>query len=407
MMYTTVLYKMQVNHSQKLSEKPLTPWIIAEPSGKILCAHCDCMVGLGECCSHVASVLWAIEAGVRIRDSMTVTQKKAYWVMPSAMKDVPYAPVKCIDFIGKKRSFTALQSSQLVSGNKPLRSPSPTPRSSKSPTPAFEDATDEETKTFFASLSTCSTKPAILSLVEPYASKYVPQSLDEGLPLCLSELYKPECLCMNYGDLLKMSESCELSVSEEEATLVESKTKLQSKSPLWIRMRTGRITASHFKSASHTNPASASLSLIMSICHPEISRFQSAATYWGCEHEQIMRNKYTSVFSMNHDNFRVEKCGLFISTEYPFIGATPDGMVACACCGDGICEIKVSIVQVIIAPWLFKCMGFVQPKGVHMIVLGWYNPTSKAHSTTDLYHSFYSLALMSLAVLPSAVGWPH
>ena len=27
---------MQVNHSQKLSEKPLTPWIIAEPSGKIV-----------------------------------------------------------------------------------------------------------------------------------------------------------------------------------------------------------------------------------------------------------------------------------------------------------------------------------------------------------------------------------
>ena len=46
------------------------------------------MAGLGECCSHVASVLWAIESGVRIRDSMTITQKKAYWVIPNAVETV-------------------------------------------------------------------------------------------------------------------------------------------------------------------------------------------------------------------------------------------------------------------------------------------------------------------------------
>ena len=97
---------MQVNHSQRLSDKPLTPWVIAEPSGKILCAHCDCMVGLGGCV-HVASLLWAIEAGVWIRDSMTVTQKNAYWVMSSGVKDVPYAHIKSIKFFGKKKINTA------------------------------------------------------------------------------------------------------------------------------------------------------------------------------------------------------------------------------------------------------------------------------------------------------------
>ena len=78
-MYTTVYFThtvMQVNHSQKLSEKPLILWIIAEPSGNIYCAHCDCMVELGQCCSHVASLLRAVEAGVRISDSMTVTQRR-------------------------------------------------------------------------------------------------------------------------------------------------------------------------------------------------------------------------------------------------------------------------------------------------------------------------------------------
>ena len=60
------------------------------------------MAGLGESCSHVASLLWAVEAGVRLRDSMTVTQKKAYWVLPPSAKDVPYSPLTDIKFKGKK-----------------------------------------------------------------------------------------------------------------------------------------------------------------------------------------------------------------------------------------------------------------------------------------------------------------
>ena len=81
-----------------MSEKPLTPWVVCENSGKVLSAHCDCMAGLGESCSHVASLLWAIEAGCKRRDSLTVTDKKAYWVLPTSVKTVPYARVKDINF---------------------------------------------------------------------------------------------------------------------------------------------------------------------------------------------------------------------------------------------------------------------------------------------------------------------
>lgn len=60
----------------KLSQKPLTPWVLADENVKIIAGHCDCIAGLGESCSHVSSVLRAVESGVRIRDSMTVTQRK-------------------------------------------------------------------------------------------------------------------------------------------------------------------------------------------------------------------------------------------------------------------------------------------------------------------------------------------
>ena len=76
---------------------------------------CDCRAGLGETCSHVASMLWAIKSGIRLRDSMTVTQKNAYWVIPNNIKEVPYAPVKKIHFTGKKKSQSMMSTSSSTS----------------------------------------------------------------------------------------------------------------------------------------------------------------------------------------------------------------------------------------------------------------------------------------------------
>jgi len=185
-----------VNHSQRLSEKPLTPWVVPEPSGKIVAAHCNCMAGLGECCSHVASLLWACEAGARIRDSMTVTQKSAYRVMPSGVKDIPYAPVKEMGFTGKKKSATMIETHQFATASSPSpissragtptssRARTPTSSRSATPMPAFQKPSEQEVEELFASLSKCKTKPAILSLVAPYADNYVPKSLNENLPPC-------------------------------------------------------------------------------------------------------------------------------------------------------------------------------------------------------------------------------
>ena len=54
-------------HSQRLRAKPLKPWIICERDGRIVAAHCDCIAGLGEACTHVAALLFAVEATVKIR----------------------------------------------------------------------------------------------------------------------------------------------------------------------------------------------------------------------------------------------------------------------------------------------------------------------------------------------------
>ena len=93
---------MQVNHSQKM----YTPWVIAEEGGKIITAHCvDCIASLGESCAHVASLLFAIESGVHIRDSMTVTKSilgDAHWckggaVCPSKGYNFLWKDTKCFN----------------------------------------------------------------------------------------------------------------------------------------------------------------------------------------------------------------------------------------------------------------------------------------------------------------------
>ena len=85
------------------------------------------MAGLGESCRHVASLLWAVEAGVRLRDSMMVTQKKTYWVLPPCVKDVPYSPLSGIKFKGKSATSKEW---------KAFRTPSPSVDQAPSPTPS-------------------------------------------------------------------------------------------------------------------------------------------------------------------------------------------------------------------------------------------------------------------------------
>ena len=43
---------------------------------------------------------------------------------------------------------------------------------------------------------------------------------------------------------------------------------------------------------------------------------------------------------VNHTNFEYKDSGLVVSTSLPFVGASPDGVVQCDCCGQGVLEVK-------------------------------------------------------------------
>ena len=57
-------------------------------------------------------------------------------------------------------------------------------------------------------------------------------------------------------------------------------------------------------------------------------------------HEEVARKAYTAYASKEHTDLRVQECGLIVDPKMPFLGASPDGLVSCKCCGKGVIETK-------------------------------------------------------------------
>ena len=67
----------KVRRSQKMNDPLIKVWIITNKEGVIASAHCfDCLAGLAESCSHIASTLFYIEAWTRIHGKLACTQVK-------------------------------------------------------------------------------------------------------------------------------------------------------------------------------------------------------------------------------------------------------------------------------------------------------------------------------------------
>ncbi|XP_062591049.1 uncharacterized protein LOC134252559 [Saccostrea cucullata] len=324
------VHTSRVMHSQRLSEAPLNPWIIVQPEGKILAAHCNCMAGLGEACTHIGAMLFSIEASVKVRDSRTVTETKSYW-LPASLKGVSYARIEDIDFTSAKAKKKALDSQF---------SETPYEKRGGMQYKAIDAPSDDELRTFLNKLNQTGAQSAILSVKNSFQEAFIPKALDQKFPIVLNDLLNTDLLQAPFREIMEVCEKVQVTVTKEEADSVEKATKQQATTKLWNRFRSGRITASRMYAACHSNPASPSESLIRAICNPEISKFQTAATTWGCAHEKQAREVYCDSMQDVHDNFTVEDAGFCINPSYPLIGASPDGFVSCDCCGQGVAEIK-------------------------------------------------------------------
>lgn len=294
--------------------------------GSVATAHCTCMAGAGEACSHVGATLFAVETAVRIRDSSTCTQMSNKW-LPAYTPSVEYKRIRDIDFTSSKSKKRRLQGcgEDEVAVRTRDRIPEPT---------------QDELCKLYDAFSTSEVKPSVLLIIEGRNETFPPPQARE--PTMLRGIYTQEALSDTLDKLVERAEdfSESLIVTTAMVKFVESTTRTQSKCAKWFAYRAGRITASVMKAACSTSIEKPSLSLLKRICYPEESKFSTPATRWGVEHEAEAMQCYVGKVKSGHSNFTHRRAGLYLSAEHPHVAASPDSVVQCDCCGNGLVEVK-------------------------------------------------------------------
>lgn len=120
---------------------------------------------------------------------------------------------------------------------------------------------------------------------------------------------------------------------------IQEETKDQGASELWHHYRVKLLTASHFGSICKMRPSTSCVSKVKTILYPQDLRVE--AVQYGAECEEIARREIETTL-----NVRIERCGLFIDEEIPFLGASPDGLIN----DDGVVEIKCPFAARLLTP---------------------------------------------------------
>ncbi len=296
----------------------LESWVAVAKDGEIIFANCSCMAGLGEVCSHVSATLYHLEAHVAIIQKRMGTSRPNQWIIPASVKHIECVMGSDIDFGKIGNSSTP----------KDLTGPKYTPLSA------------EQRNELYSSLAATGIKPAILSITPGFLDSFVP--ISTTLPPSLQALYKENNEKLSQDELKSLCNETmsQLKISKEHVDKIAEVTTKQSKSKTWYFQRAGRITASRARACVHTSLSKPAPSLIKAVCYPEVYGFSSKATTWGCDHEKAARNHYENLKKKEHAKFTIKNTGFHISMKSPFIGASPDGMIECECCGQGLVEVK-------------------------------------------------------------------
>ncbi|KAJ8270439.1 hypothetical protein GJAV_G00114720 [Gymnothorax javanicus] len=326
-------------HSQRLNEPPLKPWVIVSGAGMVQCAHCTCMAGIAETCIHVGALLFKLEATVRIRGTKTVTDVPACWVLPSNLTKVQPEVGYRIDYTSSAAQRKTLD--QRI--NEPSTAPAIRSRAQKWRTPPgkLEDLTPLLETLLHHS------KAVGLTGMEKYYAHYTQHTAavpPSALSPCLAKSLFDDSI--DATDLSVVLLACEkhmnaVSVTDEQAVAIEKYTRQQHQSSMWYDFRSGRITASKMHAVCATSLERPARTVLMQVCYPHTQRtISTVQTRWGISHEGDARKAYLESIAASHTNPKVELCGFIINSSFPEIGASPDGLTMCECCGKGCLELK-------------------------------------------------------------------
>ena len=304
---------------------------LSNESGDVCSAACTCPAGIGiggfGNCNHVGGVLSALEDFNRrglqeYPSAVPCTSKLSAWNVPnsSALKSFNPAP---IDQIMIRKIKFGKDNDSTISSCK-----------SFDPRAACDKAINNEIFQILKSkLAVCIPNSAFFGFHEAPPSEDIESDGLTGTAAALSDLEQPslhEIISFNeHYDISNpsfkemMEFHCEsMTLSEQVIYDIEKSTRGQSSNENWMKHRMYRITASNFYSTvvNTVEPSSRLNSMFY-------ESFTSAATTHGKDFEGHIRGLYISLLKENGVNADVAEAGLKLSSAFPYLGASLNGIV--------------------------------------------------------------------------------
>ena len=329
--------KSKVTPSQALNKKAYDTWVAVKKDrpegigGEVLASYCSCTAGMLGCCNHVAGVLFRIEDAVKRGNTKSKTSVLSTWNVPKSKPIMK--PIKAADVTWTKSSYGKERSSDEV---KHKHRQNFTPLNSEHR--KIVNNEDYIRKTLFNLCKEDLSDSCFGQLQEK--KRHINKQLE--LPLSIIDITFNE---MEKPGFSLQSVLNALPVTNQDLSNINSATLEQASSDIWHNQRHGRITASIFhrvasRARTLEKDENTDLTSIMDTILGNKATIMTVAMKHGLSLEPVAKKSYTKSMKKVHRKFISSESGLRIHATHPYLGASPDLLVKCDCCGEGLCEIK-------------------------------------------------------------------
>lgn len=296
--------------------------VLTKETGSVQFASCNCKAGLSGVCSHVGGLLFTV---VKIKNPCT--SRECEWQRPRTISNPP-SPKRLQDIRFVKTDNDA------CSHETPTVKPYPG---------VYQAGQCNDPDNFL--------KEILQGLQLTHSSSVLYQTLSwNSLDIShIMERYEPAFMYLNHVDLesyvcqsILLDHTNTLEVSREEADLVCKATRGQSHNKIWKKTRTYLLTASNFGILCKKKDTTLPDNLIKLLrAYKDLPVHKIPSIHHGQKYEAKARRCYAKKHLKTcGGNVSVKDMGLYISSKYPFLGASLDGIITCSKCGVGTLEIK-------------------------------------------------------------------
>ena len=326
-----------VTPSQQVRDEPRNVWVALKNDGAVLCGWCTCIAGTSETCNHMIAMLYKVEYAVTHGFTNPASTSVPWGWNVSTRRDIE--PGKIIDMHVRKdkRSNDRAEDKGIITeGWKEFD-----PRRG-----GHREVTAEERNTFLAGYRNIRPTAQLFRSTESEEHDRPAKPLD--IVRCAEKYVASQGGSQNEQEIISRFLEI-IPLNERDVSKIERTTRNQSKSNTWKEQRKGRITASNFKSVSAKVDSvarakgtlkSKTTALVSRLLHGSPNIDYIPAIKWGKEKEDQAYNEFHVKALAQHQQCKLSKSGLWVMKNKPYIGASRDGVMSCACCGNAVLEIK-------------------------------------------------------------------